>query len=94
MIRVSLQCINSSHASYTLLLIGEEAFAAAAALNYSINNMQYWTTETGIQFKLNPPSGHNVMTISTSKDDTDIHLGIFISIIILCLIIGGVFGAL
>ena len=94
MTRISLQCINSSHASYTLLLLGEEAFAAAVALNNSINNMQYWTTETGIQFKLHPPSGHNVTTISTSKDDTDIHLGIFISIIILCLVIGGVFGAL
>ena len=97
MTRISLQCINSSYASYTLLLIGPEAFAAAAALNHSINNMEYFTTESGIQFRLHPSCRHENTTtiVSLSNDDKNIHGGTFISItIVLCLVIGGLVGTL
>ncbi|XP_065885246.1 uncharacterized protein [Dysidea avara] len=90
--RISLQCVNSSQASYTLLLIGPEVFAAAAALNHSINNVEYLTTESGIQFRLHPSCGHNdtnILITSMSNDDSNIRIGIFISITtILCLVIG------
>ena len=90
--------MNSSHATYTFLLIGPDTFAAGAALNSSTSNDEQLTTESGTLFRLHSSSEHNsnntTTATPTSCDDNDIFLTIFIPTIIVCLVIGGLLGAL
>ena len=92
--------MNSSHATYTFLVIGPDTFAAGAALNSSIINDDQLTTESGTQFRLYSTFEHdnnsNTTAITlTSCDDNEILLAIFITaIIIACLVIGGLLGTL
>ena len=91
------ECRNSSQASYTLVIAGEDALAAAAAFNRSLNNEEYLTTEMGIKFSAHEPSMVNSTptSVPNSKNDDEamiMHLNILIMLTVILLILGLITG--
>lgn len=92
-----LECRSSSQASYSVVIVGEDALLAAVAFNYSLNNEEYLTTEMGIKFSAQEPSIVNSTTTSVpnSKTDDDItimHLNILLILTVILLILGLITG--
>ena len=92
-ISISFECRNSQQATYSVVIIGEDALTAAAAFNHILNNEEYITTEMGFKFSAYEPAMVNSTTTSvpSSDDDDDtiiLHLNILIILVVILIILG------